>query len=129
MRLFYLGYNQQHVTSCPRNMLYTCGSTYNTEIEDVIALENENRSDEGQDLDLTRDESDFYVYAGGSDVELLYNHANGEEQQIVYEEMDGGDYTRHAGMPAEVANLTNEYEEQTDKQIGGFQQNTVFFIV
>ncbi len=93
-------------------LLAACGSTYDTEIEDVIALENEHLSGEGQDMDLAREESDIHVYADGGYVELLYNGANGEEQQIVYEEMDGGDYTRHEEMPEEVANLTSEYEEQ-----------------
>jgi uncharacterized protein YxeA len=93
-------------------ILQPIGSSYDTEIENVVEEENQYLADQGVNMEVTRKETDFYIYAGGGYVEMLYNDADGEEQQIVYEEMDNGDYTRHVGMPEEVANLTNEYDEQ-----------------
>lgn len=92
--------------------LSACGSTYDPEIEEVIDLESQHLSDQGQDVSLTRDNSDIYVYADSGYVEIGYDDAAGEEQQAVYEELEGGTYERHDGMPEEVENLTREYEEE-----------------
>lgn len=92
--------------------LQPIGSSYDSEIEEVIKLENQHLSDQGEDEELTRDKSDMYVYADGGYVEIRYDDATGKEQQAVYEDMDGGNYERHDGMPEEAENLTREYEEE-----------------
>ncbi|PAF34470.1 hypothetical protein CHH69_15660 [Terribacillus saccharophilus] len=92
--------------------LSACGSQYDPEIEQVIELENEHLSDLGDDVNLTRNTTNFYVYADGGYVEIRYDNAAGEEQQAVYEETDTDTYERHDGMPEEAENLTREYEEE-----------------
>ncbi|MFS0559746.1 cystatin-like fold lipoprotein [Terribacillus sp. 179-K 1B1 HS] len=90
--------------------LQPLGSQYDSEIEQVIDLENQHLSDQG-DVKLKRKNANFHVYADGGYVEIRYD-TNGEEQQAVYEELDGGTYERHDEMPEGARNLTREYEEE-----------------
>ncbi|SDC14857.1 protein of unknown function with cystatin-like fold [Terribacillus halophilus] len=87
------------------------GSQYDSEIEQVIDLENQHLSDQGE-VELKRKNANFYVYADGGYVQIRYDDANGEERQAVYEELDGGTYERHDEMPEGARNLTREYEEE-----------------
>ncbi|WP_366247554.1 hypothetical protein [Terribacillus aidingensis] len=92
--------------------LAACGLQYDPEIEQVIELENEHLSDQGDDMNLTRDTSDIYIYADGGYVEIRYDNSAGHEQQAVYEETGTDTYERHDGMPEEAENLKREYEEE-----------------
>ncbi|MFP7171572.1 hypothetical protein [Terribacillus sp. 7520-G] len=46
-------------------------------------MESEHLSDEGQDVSLTRDDTDIHACADGGYVEVRYDDAGGGEQQAV----------------------------------------------